>query len=482
MEEQSLKNKTIHGVAWNSVNTFINLGISFFVGIILARLLMPKDYGAVAMVTVFSSVLAIFTDGGLTQALVRKENRTEADKATFFYYNLFTCYLVYGIMFVIAPLIADFYNMQILCKLARVSSLSLLITPFAGIQKINLTIALDFKTPAFIGIGANVLSSVFAIWMAFNGFGVWSLVIPNLLSAFISTCAFVFIVKWLPKEGFSKESFRDLFGYSSKLLASGLLDRLYGSIAPLIVGKFFSPAQLGLYERARGWPTIPSQTFTTVLQSVTFPVLSKIQDDEKRLADSYRRIIKISAYIIFPIMVGLAAVAKPLTIVLITEKWVDSVILMQLICFSLMWYPIHAINLNLLTVTGRSGYFLKLEIVKKIWGLLVMVVALPFGLVSFCVAGIVSSYVCLFINTWYTRKIINFGFIEQLKDLLPILANCILMGAASLLVQMSFDHNLFKLIFGIVAGGIYYMLSTRFLQKEEFFYTIGIIKQLIKRK
>lgn len=482
MKDASLKSKAIHGVAWNTLNTFLNLGISFVVGIILARLLMPKDYGAVAMVSVFSSVLAIFTDGGLTQALVRKEDRTEADKATFFYYNLLACYLVYGIMFAIAPLIADFYNMPILCKLARVSSLSLLITPFAGIQKIHLTISLDFKKPAFIGIGANIVSSAFAIWMAVNGFGVWSLVIPGLLSALMSTVAFIVIVKWVPKEGFSKASFKNLFGYSSKLLASGLLDRIYGSITPLIVGKFFSPTQLGLYERARGWPTIPSQTFTTVLQSVTFPVLSKIQDDEERLSNSYRRILKISAFIIFPVMVGLAAVAKPLTIVLITEKWLDSVILMQLICFSLMWYPIHAINLNLLTVTGRSGYFLKLEIVKKIWGLIVMICALPFGLVPFCVAGIISSYVSLFINTWYTRRIINFGFIDQLRELLPILANSIIMGTFSMVAQVPFENNVLKLILGVIVGVVYYIISTRFIQKEEYLYTIGIFKQLLHRK
>lgn len=474
---ESLKNKAVKGVAWNSIRTFTTLGINFVVGILLARKLMPSDYGAVAMIGVFTSVLTIFTDGGLTLALVRKENRTEADKATVFYYNIVACYLIYGLIYLLAPFIADFYNMPELCKLTRIVSLGLLVTPLGGIHRMMLTTAIDFKTPAIIGIIANLIMAVIALYMAYTGYGVYALAVPSLFSVLFSTLATIAVVRWKPTVGFSWSSFKDLFAFSNKLLSSQILDVVYNNITPLIVGKFFSSAQLGVYERAKGWPALPSQTFTSVLQGVTFPVLSKMQDDTERLAVNYRRILKLTAFLVFPMMVGLAAVARPLTIVVVTEKWIDSVILMQLVCFSMMWYPIHAINLNLLQVTGRSDYFLKLEVIKKIWGLLVMACALPFGLIPFCAAGIFSSYVSLFINTWYTRKIINLGFTDQMKDLLPILCNCLVMGALCWSVQLLVDDNVYKLLLAIPVGILYYVVSARYFNAEQIKELIDILKR-----
>lgn len=464
-----LKQKAVKGVAWNTINTVSTLAVNFIVGIILARKLMPDDFGAIAMIQVFTSVLAIFTDGGgLTLALVRKENRTETDKSTVFVYNIVACYIIYGIIYCIAPLIAKFYAIPILCKLTRISSLSLLISPFAGIQRMHLTSAIDFKTQTSIGIAASLTSSILAITMAYCGYGVWSLAVPGVLHTIISTGLLIAIVRWKPNTGFSWSSFRELFGYSSKLLISSLIDKIYNNITPLIVGKFFSPTQLGIYNQAQKWPNLPSQTFTSVLQTVTFPLLSKLQDDKVRLTTTYVHILRLSAYICFPLIVGLATIAKPLTIILVTEKWIDSVILMQLICLSMMWYPIHAINLNLLTVTGRSDYFLKLEVIKKVLGLMVMFLALPFGLVAFCAAGIASSLVALFINTWYTKKIINYGFREQMKDLLPFLFNNLIMGFLCLLVQMPFESNILKLIIVIPVAIVYYILSSSIFQKEQY--------------
>ena len=475
MAGSSLKGKTIRGVAWNSVNTVGNLCIHFVVSILLARMLMPDDYGAVAMVGVFTSVLQIFTDGGLTAAIIRTEDRTEEDKCTIFYYNFVACYIIYGVIFLIAPFIASFYHMPILCKLARVSSLGMLISPLASMQGVHFTINLDFKTPAMISIVCTAVTAALSLWMAYHGFGVWALAVPGVFTTVLRVALLIGIVRWRPTKGFSMTAFRQLFGYSSKLLASQLLNKAYNNITPLIVGRFFSPAQLGIYERAKGWPALPSQTFTGVLQGVTFPVLSKMQDDISRMRRNYRRMLKLSAYLVFPMMVGLASLARPLTVVLITEKWIASVPLMQLICFSMMWYPIHAINLNLLTVTGRSDYFLRLEIIKKVWGLAVMFCSLPFGLTAFCAAGIVSSYVCLFINTYYTKKIIDLGVWQQMKDLLPVLANSMAMGLVSLAVQMPFDNNGAKIAVAIPAAIIYYIATTRYLQTEEYNEMIGII-------
>ena len=293
MAGSSLKGKTIRGVAWNSVNTVGNLCIHFVVSILLARMLMPDDYGAVAMVGVFTSVLQIFTDGGLTTAIIRKEDRTEEDKCTIFYYNFVACYIIYGVIFLIAPFIASFYHMPILCKLARVSSLGMLISPLASMQGVHFTINLDFKTPAMISIVCTAVTAALSLWMAYHGFGVWALAVPGVFTTVLRVALLIGIVRWRPTKGFSMTAFRQLFGYSSNLLASQLLNKAYNNITPLIVGRFFSPAQLGIYERAKGWPALPSQTFTGVLQGVTFPVLSKMQDDSSRMRRNYRRMLKL---------------------------------------------------------------------------------------------------------------------------------------------------------------------------------------------
>ncbi len=474
---ESLKQKTVKGLAWNTANMLSNKVLTFVIGVILARLLTPADYGMVAMIGVFTSVLTIFTDGGLTMALVRKENRTEADMATVFWYNLVACYILYGILFIAAPYIADFYNMPILKDITRITTIGLLYGPFGGIQGMLLQTRLDFRTPAIIGVSATVLSGITAITMAYYGYGVWALVIQGLIGGFIGVAARVCIVRWYPKTSFSKKSFKELFGFSSKLLCSHCLDTIYNNITPLVVGKFYSPAQLGEYERARGWAALPSQTVHGVISSVTFPVLSKMQDDTERLAVNYRKMLRLTAFVVFPMMVGLAAVSRPLTLFILTEKWAGSIILLQIICFSMMWFPIHAINLNVLLVTGRSDYFLKLEIIKKVWGLSVMACTLPFGLIYFVAAGIVSSMFSLVVNTYYTGKIINVGYWKQMGDLMPIFFNCCVMGVCCLLVQMPFDNNGVKLAVAVPTGIVYYLLSAYIRKSEELKEMVRIIRK-----
>ncbi|WP_288669284.1 lipopolysaccharide biosynthesis protein [uncultured Bacteroides sp.] len=470
---ESLKQKTVKGLAWNTVNMLSNRVLTFAIGIVLARLLTPADYGMVAMIGVFTSVLGLFTDGGLTTALVRKENRTEEDMATVFYYNLVACYAIYAILFCAAPFIADFYDMPILKEITRITTLGLLIGPFGGIQNMLLTTRIDFKTPAIIGVMANVVAGVTAIALAYNGYGVWALVVQGLVAAVIGVAARVYIVRWFPKTRFSVKAFKELFGFSSKMLASSCLDTLYNNITPLIVGKFYSSAQLGAYERARGWAALPSSTFTGVLQGVTFPVLSKLQTDNERLCHNYRKLLKMSAFVCFPLMVGLATVARPLTLFVLTDKWIDSIMLLQIICFSMMWYPIHSINLNLLIVKGRSDLFFRLEIVKKIYGLILLSCTLPFGLIVYCCGSVISSLFSLAVNTYYTGKIINVGFAKQMYDLFPILINSFVMGGICLLVQLPFEDNGVKLIVAILTGFLYYLMSSYIVCSES-------LKELLK--
>lgn len=476
----NLKQKTIKGLVWNTINTLSNKSITFLIGIILARILSPSDYGAVAMIAVFTSVLGLFTDGWLTMALIRKNDRTEKDCATVFYYNFAACYILYGILFCAAPYIADFYNMPILKNLTRIGTLGLLIGPLGSIQSIYLTTAIDFKTPTIIGICATIISGIIAITMAYNNYGVWSLVMQGLIGNAIVVGAKVYIVRWYPKTRFSKKSFKELFGFSSKMLASSCLDTIYNNIAPLIVGKYYSSAQLGVYERARGWAALPSSTFTGVLQGVTFPVLSKIQNEDERLAMNYRKLLRLSAFICFPIMVGLSAISRPLTLFVLTEKWEDTIILLQIICFSMMWYPIHSLNLNLLMVKGRSDLFFRLEVIKKIYGFTMLCCTLPFGLVAFCCGGIISSILSLFVNTYYTGKIIQVGFMKQMKDLMPIFLNSLVMGILCVSVQIPLNHNLTKLLIAIPTGIIYYLLSSYLLHSSELKELTNIIRETHK--
>lgn len=473
----TLKQKTVEGVAWNTINMVSNKLLTFFIGVILARLLTPSDYGMVAMIGVFTSVLGLFTDGGLTTALVRKENRTEEDMATVFYYNLVACYVIYIILFFAAPFIADFYKMPILKDITRITTLGLLIGPFGGIQNMLLTTRIDFKTPALIGICATIIAGVTAVCLAYKGYGVWALVVQSLLGGLIGVAARVYIVRWFPKTRFSIKSFRELFGFSSKMLASNCLETIYQNITPLIVGKYYSSAQLGTYERARGWAALPSSTFTSVLQGVTFPVLSKLQGEDERLAVNYRKLLRLSSFICFPLMIGLAAVARPLTLFVLTDKWESTILLLQIICFSMMWYPVHAINLNLLMVKGRSDLFFRLEVIKKIYGLALLCCTLPFGLVTFCCGGVAASLLALVVNTFYTGKLINVGFIKQMKDLFPILLNSLIMGSLCVLIQQLFSTDLMKLLAAISTGGVYYLISSFLMRSAELKELITIIRK-----
>lgn len=456
MSKSNLKQKTKRGLYWKFAEQFSNYGIQFLIGIVMARLLSPSDYGITALPAVFMAIAAIFVEAGFSNALVRKQELKEEDLSTTFYYSMVVGVLCYCLLFIASPWIADFYNTPLLKSLMRVTALSFILTPIGIPQNVLLRRKLDFKTPAKITVIVKLLSGVVGIAMAYLGYGVWALVISGLFTSVFGLLMTVYAVRWYPKKGWSKESFRYLWGYGNKMMASSLLDTLYNNITPIIVGKFYSTADLGVYNRARQYAAMPSSNIHAVVREVSFPVLSKMQDDDEQLISNYRRMIKLSAFVVFPLMMLLAALARPLIIVMITEKWEACIILLQLICFSMMWYPVHALNLNILTVKGRTDLFLKLEIAKKIVGLTVICSALPFGLVAFCAAQIGSSLISLFINTWYTGKFYHFGFKEQMKDLAPVLLLSVVMFACVLsLTFVVSSYYLQIFLGGILALSIY---------------------------
>lgn len=450
MSNESLKAQTKKGLYWKFAEQFANYGVQFVIGIAMARMLSPQDYGISAIPAVFLAISGIFISGGFNSALVRKPELKEEDLSTVYIYSMSVGCLCYTILFIAAPWIADFYETPVLKSLMRVTALSFIYGPIGAPQSVLLNRRLDFKTPAKISVIVKILSGVIGVTMAYTGYGVWALIISGMVAGVIGQIITISIVRWYPKTGWNKESFRYLWNYGNKIIASDLINQLYGNITPIIVGKFYSMAELGVYNRAHGYASLPSSHLHGVVNSVSFPVLSKIQNDDERLIKNYRKMIKVSGFICFPLMMLLSALARPLIITMITAKWEACIILLQIICFSMMWYPIHALNLNILQVKGRSDLFLRLEIIKKIIGIVILCVSLPFGLIAFCSAQIVSSIISLYINTYYTGKFYGFGFRKQMMDLLPILLLSLMMFSCVLVIT----HVISNLIMQIIVGGI----------------------------
>lgn len=476
----SLKDKTVKGVIWSSIDRFSAQGIQFVFSILIARLLLPEDYGVIAMLNIFLAVSQTFIDSGFGSALIRKIDRTETDFSTVFYFNIVVASVFYIILFCSAPAIANFYETPLLESVTKVVALNLIINSLSGIHNAKLSIAIDFKSRAKISIITALLTGAVGLWMAYAGYGVWALVFQTLFSSLIRTLMLWIIVKWHPQLIFSWKSFKELFSFGSKLLASGLLDTLYNNIYTLVIGKVFSPSTLGVYSKANSLAQFPSSNITSVLQVVTFPVLSTIQNEEERLSDAYKRFLKLSAFVVFPLMVGLSAVADPFIRLVLTDKWEGAIILLQIICFALMWYPIHAINLNILQVKGRSDYFLKLEVIKKVQGVLFLIVTVPMGIVAMCCGKVISSLISLIWNTHYTKKLIGYGYFAQMRDLLPILVHALVMGGIVLLVVNFMSTLWLKLVVGVLSGMIYYVAGAYIMKFPEMDELLIILK--IKKK
>ena len=477
MSEQTLKQATTKGLFWSSVERFSNQGVQFVFSIILARLLSPSDYGIIAMVTIFFAVAQSFVDSGFSNALVRKTDRVEEDLSTCFYFNIGVGIIAYIVLFLIAPLVANFYSQPILSPIIRITGLGVILNSLCVVQQALFTIKIDFKSQAKITLSATVISGIVGIILAYQGYGIWALVWQGVASSIVRMGLLWLMSKWRPRTGFSKSSFNYLFGYGSKLLASGLLDTIYNNIYPIVIGKFYNPAQLGNYSRALGWAQLPSANITSILQRVTFPVLSAIQDDTLRLQNSYRRLLKLSAFIVFPLMMGLAAIASPLIRVILTAKWDGCVLYLQILCFALMLYPIHAINLNLLQVKGRSDIFLRLEIIKKIIGVVILIITIPLGITAMCLGMVFSSIICLIVNTYYTSRFIDVGLLTQLKDLRIILINSLVMGGGIYILTSFIDIEGLKLVMGIVIGFLLYFIGSFSFSKAELQEVISLIKK-----
>lgn len=475
----NLKKKTAKGMMWSAVERFSTQGIQFLFGIVLARLLTPSDYGVIAMLTIFLAVSQTFIDSGFGNAIIRKIDRTEKDMATMFFFNIGMSILCYIAIFFAAPFISAFYEMQELTLILRVLALRLILQSFCTVQVTYLTIKIDFKKQAKISLVCTVISGIVGLIFAYQGYGVWALVIQALFTTFLTTVLYTVIVRWRPTSFFSGESFKYLFSFGSKLLISGILDTIYKNIYPLVIGKFYTPAQLGGYSKADRFAQFPSSNLTAILQRVSYPVLSTLQNEPERLRSSYLKFLNLSAFIVFPLMTGMLALTEPLTYVLLTEKWSGMIILLQILCLSMMWYPVHAINLNALQVLGRSDLFLRLEIIKKIIGVIILCVTLPMGIIEMCLGQVVSTWVSLFINTYYSGKLLQAGFFVQMRFLFPLFCNSVFMAAAIFGVNHFLPEKqyILQIVVGTAVGILYYFVVAYLFNKETLKELVSVFKR-----
>ncbi|MBQ2913776.1 MAG: lipopolysaccharide biosynthesis protein [Bacteroidales bacterium] len=418
-EQDTLKGKTIKGLSWSAIDNISSYGVSFVVGIVLARLLSPSEYGLIGIVTIFISVFNTIIDSGLSNALIRKAKVSTYDYNTVFYINLLFSFVLYVLLFFVAPSIASFFGQNDLINITRVIGIVLVINSMAIIHRVILIRKIDFRTQTKISLYSSIPSGIIGIILALNNYGVWSLVFQQIIRHCINTSLLWFYSKWIPSLLFSKNSFFDLFGYGWKLLVSSLLDTLWKEIYQVVIGKFYKVEILGQYTRAQAYASLFSSNLTNVVSRVSFPVLSSIQDDDIRLKFAYKRVIKSTMFISFSCMLGLAAVSKALVIVLIGDKWLPCVPFLQIMCFNMMLYPLHALNLNILQVKGRSDLFLKLEIIKKIISIVPILLGIFIGIYTMLVSSVVIGFICYYLNTVYSGPLLNYAIKEQIIDILP---------------------------------------------------------------
>ena len=474
-----LKQKTISGLFWSFINNVALQGIAFVVGILLARLLTPREFGLMGMVLVFIVISGTFVDSGFKSALIRKKHCTQADYSTVFYYNLLMGLIFYLILFFTAGAISRFFDEPELKWIVRVIGLQLIIRSLTIIQGTIVTKRVDFKLFAKIGIISSVFSGAIAIVMAYNGFGVWSLVIRDIIGVFLGSALIWYWNPWMPSLIFSIQSFKELFGFGSKLLTSALLDSAFQNIYILVIGKYFSAQQLGFYTRAEMFKNLPSQQITGIMSAVTYPVLAQMQDDKTMLKNGYKKMIKSTMFLSFILLAGMAAIADSMVLTLIGEQWRQSIVYLQLLCFPGALYPLQETNLNMLKVQGRSDLVLKLEIIKKLLAIPTIIIGIIWGIKVMILGMWVNSLIAYYLNSYYSGRHINYPMREQVADILPSLLLALFMGAMVFMAGwlMTFD-NLPKLILQIFIGGIISIGLSELLKLEAYLY----IKQIVLEK
>lgn len=475
----SLKQQSIAGFKWSAIENVAVRGVQFLLGLVLARLLDPSDFGIVGLLTIFITISQTFTEGGVSNALIRKTDKSDADYSTAFYFNVAVGAVCYVILFVISPWVARFFDAGILSPLLKVLGLSVFFNSLFVVPVAKLTSEMDFKWQTIAALIAVVVSGGTGVVLAYLGYGVWALVWQTVIMAFVKGVILLVYSKWMPLLVFSRTSFKYLLSFGSKLVASNLLFTIYSQITTILIGKFYSTSDLGYYTRGRQFAGLPVDVFTGVLGKVTFPVLSRLQDNDVELIRVYRKFIRLTSLVCVFGLILLASVAKPLVIVLLTEKWTECVIYLQLFCIALLLDHITRLNLNLLQVKGRSDLYLRLEIIKRIVSIAMMLAALPFGIIYLCLSLIVYSVFAFFVNTYYTGKLFNLSCWVQLKDMAKYLLASVVACAPSLALNwLPVGNSLVQLLAGVgISVAIYWFMMRKDEQMGEL---IGMVKNALR--
>lgn len=463
---EDLKKETVKGVAWSAVEKFSTGGVLFLANIILARILTPKDFGLLAIINIFIIIAQTFIDSGFSNALIQKKDRNQIDYSTVFFFNLAISIGLYLILFISAPYISLFFDNPQLTLLTRIVGLNLFIGALVSVHRTRLTILLKFKSQSLITLSSSIIAAVVSIYFAYKGIGVWALVLLSLINISLQTILFYIITKWHPSLVFSSAAFKKLFSYSSKLLGASLIHQLYRNIYTIVIGKFFSPTELGYFNRADTLAMYPAQTIGQVISRVAFPIFSRIQDDNNRLGNAYSKYIIFSSLIIFPIMIGIIVLAKPLTLLILTDKWLPMVPLLRILCIDWMTDHLCMINLNVLYVKGRSDLALKLEIIKKTAAICIFFISLYWGIIGVCWGRVIYGLFAVYLNSYYTKRLIGISFIQQLKDITKPLMQASGMGLIIYLIICNLQTNVLQVVYGIGCGIIIYITIIYFTSKS----------------
>lgn len=472
----SIASKSIHGILWSAIERFSLQGVQFLIGIILARLLSPSDFGLIGMMSIFMSISQTFIDCGFSSALIRQKDVSAVDYGTTFLINFFISLLAFLILFFAAPFIAKFYSTSELELVIQIFSTTLIINALFTVHNVKLMRKVDFKTQSKASICAATISGAIGIALAYNGFGVWSLVTQAICNSTLNLILLTFLLKWFPAPKFSSKSFHKLFGFGSKILIASLISSIYSNIYNIVIGRKFSATTLGYYTRADQMGQFPSQNIASILSRVTYPILSQLQDDTDHLRNVYTKYLQLSCFVIFPLMMGLAALAKPLIILLLGEKWIPSVFLLQILCFAFILDPICNINLSLLYVKGRSDLVLKLEIIKKTIAITILVASLPFGLTGLCTGRALYGIIATLLNMTYTKRFIDLSIWGQAKLILPSLALSLIMAAGSYSITITGLNNALQLSIGIIAGLILYLIPAKLFRIDAMNYIFELLR------
>lgn len=464
----SIKSQAVRGVMWNAIERFSSQGIQFVLTIVIARFLSPDDYGLVAMLGIFMAIAQTMVDSGFSNALIQKKNRTETDYSTMFYFNIMAAVFIYLLLFVSAPFIADFYSQPALVNVARVLGLGLITSSLGTIQMIRLMIVLDFKKLAVASLLSVVVGGSIGIWMAYHGYGVWTLVVQSLTGNLTWTATLWYLTQWRPAWAFSLSSFKSLFSFGSRLLFSNLLHTIYTNMYSLVVGKFFSASTLGFFNRAYTLGQFPVQNFGNVVQKVLYPIQCRFQDDNDAFNKIFVVYLQISASLLFPLMIGLAVLSTPVITLLLTERWLSVAPLLQILSLAFMWLPIMQANVSVLDAKGRSDYHMQSEVIKKVLAVLILCIAIPLGIKAVCWSLLVYSLVDMIVVVGYSRRLTGVGYREQICILAPSLLLAICVGGIDYVIISFVSSAVAKLVLGMICGLVIYVFATWLFDFQEY--------------